>query len=111
MEVTTQIQIDMLKRVHGRKAKAEVKKKMIDAKCVQCDQPEEDGCRGCCKYHFRQFIYARNQDPEVRAAKTAKQRKDAKERFDDRQVKAGRIRASRRGRHSKYPNPFMERTA
>lgn len=97
--------------VHSRKAKVVVKQKMIAASCLQCGNAAVHGHRGLCEYHYGQFINARNADERVVMAKTAKQQQDAKKKFDDQQVEAGRILASRRGKHPKTPNPFKVRIA
>lgn len=101
----------MLAMVHGRKAKNLVKGKAIASKCLQCECAVTHGHRGLCNYHYGQFIDARNSDPRVALAKTQKQILDAKKKFDDEQVEAGRILLSRRGKHPKTPNPFKVRIA
>jgi hypothetical protein len=111
MDITTQFLAEMLSMVNGRKAKGSVKGKMIAARCLQCENAAVHGHRGLCEYHYGQFINARNADERVVMAKTPKQEQDAKKKFDDAQVEAGRILASRRGKHSKTPNPFKVRIA
>lgn len=111
MDITTQFLSEMLAMVHGRKAKGSVKGKMIAARCLQCDNAAAHGHRGLCEYHYGQFINARNADGRVLIAKTKEKRDDAKKKFDDEQVEAGRILSSRRGKHPKTPNPFKVRIA
>jgi hypothetical protein len=111
MNLSTQALLEVLAMVHGRKAKVSVKGKVIAARCLQCENAAVHGHRGLCEYHYHQFINARNSDERVLAAKTPRQEQDAKKKFDDAQVEAGRILASRRGKHPKTPNPFKVRIA
>lgn len=111
MELSTQALLEMLAMVHGRKAKKQVKAKAESKSCLCCELPAVHGHRGLCTYHYGQFIDARNSDERVVKAKTPKQVEDAKKKFDDEQVEAGRILTSRRGKHPKTPNPFKVRIA
>ena len=111
MEIGKRLLVEMLSMVHGRKAKQSVKEKVVADACLQCKCAAFHGHRGLCQYHYNQFIDARNSDSRVVKAKTAKQEQDAKKKFDDEQVEAGRILASRRGKHPKTPNPFKESIA
>lgn len=100
--------------VKRRGAKKAVRDKVVVQECIQCKNPAIIGCRGLCRFHHGQFKHARAEaakyvtitKKEERDGKTLEQKiKEAKDRFDELQVAAGRILDSRQGKHGK-PSPF-----
>lgn len=69
--------------------------------CVRpdCNLTAKKGCRGNCKEHYNQFDYAR------RLLATEQERQA----FEDREVAAGNILPSARGRCRKRPNPYLNK--
>lgn len=117
MELAASVLAELLAMVRKPKDRARVKAKATVQKCILCDDPADDGCRGLCEYHHNQFKYEKAKVVEaVVLTKKEKARKltledkqrAAAEDWDKEQVQAGRIFESRRGRHSKRPNAFKE---
>lgn len=93
----TMILIEALMSNATKKRVRSSKKKAL---CVSagCGEPAEVGCRGCCKLHYNQFEYARRKLPTQRE----------RDLFDAREVVAGNILPSARGRCRKRPNPYLK---
>ena len=93
----------LIEALMSRATKQRVSKSKKRAVCVHrgCPNKADHGCRGCCKHHYNQFDYA------CRVIERSKG-KHARMLFDAKEVAAGNVLPSARGKHSKR-NPYLDR--
>jgi hypothetical protein len=83
---------------NATKRRVRSSKQKVQCVRVDCTDPSERGCRGCCKLHYNQFDYA----------KRMIEKQSDKELFDAQEVAAGNVLPSARGKCRKRANPYLK---